>query len=80
MGLGCWENRCAIDSLQRGKNRGEQTDNRKRCGVYRRLNTVLSTGWAKGCSLSMCHTHKLVLALFSLKGKRIHIIWCNTGW
>lgn len=57
MGLGGWENRCAIDSLQRGKNRGEQTENRKRCGVYRRLNTVLSTGWAKGCSLSMCHTY-----------------------
>ena len=57
MGLGGWENRCAIDSLQRGKNRGEQTENRKRCGVYRRLNTVLSTGWAKGCSLSVCHTH-----------------------
>lgn len=56
MGLGGWVNRCAIDSLQQGKNRGEQTDNRKRCGVYRRLNTVLSTGWAKGCSLHMCHT------------------------
>lgn len=51
-----WENRCAIDSLQRGKNRGERTENRKRCGVYRRLNTVLSTGWAEGCSLSMCPT------------------------
>ena len=51
MGLGGWENRCAIDSLQRGKNRGEQTENGKRCGVYRRLNTVLSTGWAGGCSL-----------------------------
>jgi len=57
MGLGGWVNRCDIDSLQRGKNRGERTDNRKRCGVYRRLNTVLSTGWAKGCSLHMCHTH-----------------------
>lgn len=35
----------------------ESKQNGKRCGVYRRLNTVLSTGWAKGCSLSMCHTH-----------------------
>ena len=83
MGLGGWENRCAIDSLQRGKNRGEQTDNMKRCGVYRRLNTVLSTGWAKGCSLSMCptHTHKhthVGFALFSLKGNTELILENNS--
>lgn len=57
MGLEGWENRCAIDSLQRGMNRGEQTDNRQRCGINRRPNTVLSTGWAKGCSHTMCPTH-----------------------
>lgn len=50
--MGGWENRCAIDVLQRGENRGEQTENRqRRCGVSRRLNTALSTGWAEGCSL-----------------------------
>lgn len=25
-------------------------------GAYRKLNTVLSAGWAKGCSHSVCHT------------------------
>lgn len=66
MGLGGWENRCAIDSLQRGQNRGEQTDNR--CGVYRRLNTVLSTGWAKGCSLSTVPHTQVGFILFSSNG------------
>ena len=74
--------------VQRGteETKDKMDDYDKRCGFYKRLNTVLSTGWAKGCShtnrpfkFARQGVHKGNVKELKKKKKHLGVLICKWG-